>query len=115
NDQAVREGMARRLRVRDRIHFVGAVSDAQLAHLYGQCAAFVLPSGKEGFGIVFLEAMYFGAPVIAAREKGTVDVVQHEETGLLVPYVDTSALKAAITQILRDEALGVRLPENGSR
>jgi len=42
----------------------------------------VLPSGKEGFGIVFLEAMYFGAPVIAAAEKGALDVVQDGETGL---------------------------------
>jgi glycosyltransferase involved in cell wall biosynthesis len=115
DDKALLEGLVHRLGLVDRVHFVGAVSDAQLARLYAQCAAFVLPSGKEGFGIVFLEAMYFGAPVIAAREKGALDVVRDEQTGLLVPYGDTIALGAAIMRLLRDEALCVRLRENGRR
>lgn len=97
----------------DRVHFVGAVSDAALVGLYRNCRAFVLPSGKEGFGIVFLEAMYFGAPVIAAREKGAVDVVSDEETGLLVPYGDTVALKNACERILGDAALRDRLRRAG--
>jgi len=54
---------------------------------------FVLPSGKEGFGIVFLEAMFFGAAVIAASEKGALDVIQDGETGLLVRFGDTVALR----------------------
>jgi glycosyltransferase involved in cell wall biosynthesis len=112
-DQSFLEGIAHRFRLEGRVHFVGAVSDEELAQLYTQCAAFVLPSGKEGFGIVFLEAMFFGAPVIAAREKGTVDVVQQEHTGLLVPYGDTIALAAAITRILRDNSLRARLRKNG--
>ena len=115
NDQSFLEGMARRFGVIDRIHFAGAVSDAELASLYAESVAFVLPSGKEGFGIVFLEAMHFGAPIVAAREKGALDVVQHEETGLLVPYGDTVALCEAITRLLRDDALRARLRKNGRR
>ena len=85
--------VAERSGVAQRVHFLRGVSDAELITLYGRCAAFVLPSGKEGFGIVFLEAMYFGAPVIAAAEKGALDVVQDGETGLLVRFGDTVALQ----------------------
>lgn len=115
NDQAFLEGMAQRFGVSDRVHFIGRVSDAQLARLYEDCIAFVLPSGKEGFGIVFLEAMYFGAPIIAAREKGAIDVVQQGETGLLVPYGDTISLAEAIGVLLGNEALRAYLRENGRR
>jgi len=96
---------ARRFDVADRVHFLGAVTDEDLVCLYRRCCAFVLPSGQEGFGIVFLEAMYFGAPVIAAREKGAVDVVQDEETGLLVGFGDVIAIKNAIERVLRDSSL----------
>ena len=112
-DRAFLEAMVRRFALTDRVHFVGALSDSQLARLYGQCSAFVLPSGKEGFGIVFLEAMYFGAPVIAARERGAIDVVRDGETGLTVPYGDTVALADAITRVLRDDSLCARLRKNG--
>jgi len=113
DDRVFLERMAERFQVSGRVHFVGSVSDAELANLYAQCAAFILPSGKEGFGIVFLEAMYFGAPVIAAREKGAIDVVRDEETGLLVPYGDTAALAGVIMRILQDGALRTRLRMNG--
>jgi glycosyltransferase involved in cell wall biosynthesis len=96
---------ARRFNVAERVHFLGAVTDQHLVALYRRCCAFVLPSGQEGFGIVFLEAMYFGAPVIAAREKGAVDVVQDEETGLLVGFGDVVALKRAIERVLDDPEL----------
>ncbi len=101
--------VATRLRVADRVHFVGSVPDAELAELYRGCAAFVLPSGKEGFGIVFLEAMYFGAPVIAAAAKGAVDVVKHESSGLLVPYGDAVALRRAMDRLLFDTEICDRI------
>jgi glycosyltransferase involved in cell wall biosynthesis len=104
---------AQRLNVGNRVHFTGRVSDAELVSLYRSCVAFVLPSGKEGFGIVYLEAMYFGACVIAAREKGAVDVVRHKETGLLIPYGDTVALKQAIDLLTSDAALRERLRAAG--
>ncbi len=89
------------------------VSDAELVSLYERCEAFVLPSGKEGFGIVFLEAMYFGAPVIAAGEKGAIDVVRDGDTGIAVPFGDTIAIKEAIERIRSDAALRTRLRANG--
>jgi glycosyltransferase involved in cell wall biosynthesis len=109
DDQAFLERVVLRLQVSDRVRFLGGVSDVELAQLYRSCTAFVLPSGKEGFGIVFLEAMYFGAPVIAAAAKGALDVVQHEHTGLLVQYGDSVALKDAMERLLADKGLRDRI------
>jgi phosphatidyl-myo-inositol dimannoside synthase len=105
--------LAERYGVKDRVHFMSGVGDSALISLYRQCEAFVLPSGKEGFGIVFLEAMFFGAPVIAAAEKGAVDVVRDGETGLSVPYGDTMAIKGAIERVLSDLELREHLRANG--
>jgi phosphatidylinositol alpha-1,6-mannosyltransferase len=105
NDMDFLRGVAERCGVAHRVHFLGSVADKELVRLYAQCAAFVLPSSQEGFGIVFLEAMYFGAPVIAAREKGAVDVVRDGETGLLVEYGDAVALSKTIEKLLADAPL----------
>lgn len=113
DDLPLLKQVARRLDIADRVHFIGAVSDADLAYLYRSCVAFVLPSGKEGFGIVYLEAMYFGACVIAAREKGVVDVVHHNETGLLIPYGDTAALRKSLDHLVSDARLRERLRAAG--
>jgi glycosyltransferase involved in cell wall biosynthesis len=113
NDLPFLELIADRCGVSDRVHFMRGVSDAELVSLYERCEAFVLPSGEEGFGIVFLEAMYFGAPVIAAREKGALDVVRDGDTGIAVPFGDTIAIKEAIERIRSDAVLRTRLRANG--
>ena len=113
NDVPFLELIADRCGVGSRVHFMRGVSDAELLSLYERCEAFVLPSGKEGFGIVFLEAMYFGAPVIAAREKGATDVVRDGDTGIAVPFGDTVAIKEAIERIRSDNVLRARLRANG--
>lgn len=105
--------VAQRFEVADRVHFLTGVSDAQLVSLFEQCIAFVLPSGKEGFGIVFLEAMYFGAPVVAAREKGATDVVHDGDTGLSVPFGDVVGIKRAIERLAEDAALRRHLQDRG--
>jgi glycosyltransferase involved in cell wall biosynthesis len=105
NDLSFLQLVAERCGVKDRVHFMRGVSDSELIALYQKCQAFVLPSGKEGFGIVFLEAMFFCAPVIAAREKGALDVVRDGETGLSVRFGDTIAIKEAIERIASDVQL----------
>ena len=104
---AVRYGVAHR------VHFLHGISDLELVALYANCEAFVLPSGKEGFGIVFLEAMYFGAPVIAASEKGALDVIKDRDTGLLVRFGDSPAIKMAIEALTSDSHLRDGLRERG--
>jgi glycosyltransferase involved in cell wall biosynthesis len=99
--------------VESRVHFLRGISDTEMATLYQKCEAFVLPSGKEGFGIVFLEAMFFGAPVIAAHEKGAIDVVRDGETGLAVRFGDSMAIKQAIERLDTDPELRARVCDGG--
>lgn len=113
NDIAFLQEVAIHYGIAERVHFLQGVSDAELVNLYAECAAFVLPSGKEGFGIVFLEAMFFGAPVIAAAEKGALDVVKDGDTGLLVRYGDSMGIRKAIERLHADTGLREHLRERG--
>lgn len=75
-----------------------------------RCAIGLVPSiVAETFGIVALEAMYMGKPVIAARSGGLIDVVVDGETGFLVSPGDAQALRTAIQSLLDDPALRARM------
>jgi glycosyltransferase involved in cell wall biosynthesis len=64
---------------------------------------FVSPSRHEGFGLIFLEAMAMGVPVVGTRVVGSRDAVQHGETGVLVDPEDPGALAAGVLEVLADE------------
>ena len=66
DDRSRLEALARSVRVSDRVEFLGSVPDDALASLYQECAFFTLPSKKEGFGLVFLEAMARSRAVVAS-------------------------------------------------
>jgi glycosyltransferase involved in cell wall biosynthesis len=74
---------------------------------------FVLPSRCEGFGVVLLEAMRLGLPIIATRVGGIPEVVEDEVQGLLIPPSDPRSLFDAIARLLDDDALRKRLGEAG--
>lgn len=101
------EARARRLGVDRAVTFTGYLADPLPA--YRALDAFVLPSLDEGFGIVFLEAMAMGVPVIGTRVVGSVDAVEDGVTGLLVPAGDPSALAEAVLRVLSDSELARRL------
>ncbi len=113
DDRMFLEARARALGVADRVFFRGALSDQDLWRAYAEADVFALPSRKEGFGIVYLEAMWFGLPVIAAREKGALDVVRDRDNGFLVPYGDPFAIAACLRSLTADPALGTQLGEQG--
>jgi len=92
----------------------GYVPKEELAELYRGAACLVFPSRYEGFGLPVLEAMACGTPVVATRVGGLQTVVQHGESGLLVPAGDHQALAAAIEQVLMDHRLRMHLA-HGSR
>ena len=73
-------------------------------HLYAECDVFVLPSVREGMGLVLAEALLCGAPVIATRSGGVTDIVQDGETGLLFPERDANALANALERYAREPA-----------
>lgn len=75
--------------------------------------ALVLPSAAEGFGLVLIEAMAAGVPVVATNVAGIRDVVRDGETGLLVPPYAPAELAGAIDRILSDDSLRERLIAHG--
>ena len=113
NDRSRLEDMAIALGIGERVLFTGSVGHDGLLDAYRDCDLFVLPSRREGFGLVFLEAMAFRKPIIAVASRGTLDVVTSGKEGLLI---ETSAdLARAIAAIVADRALGERLGEAGYR
>jgi glycosyltransferase involved in cell wall biosynthesis len=98
---------ARRLGVEGKVVFAGYQHD--LVPFYQAMDVLALPSKHEGFGIVLIEAMAQGIPVVAARVVGIEDAVQDGENGLLVPYGDHEALASAISRVSTDPDLRHRL------
>lgn len=101
--------------------FKGWISQEALAGLYSECNVFVLPAiidskgDTEGLGVVLLEAMSYKKPVIASGLGGILDIVVHEETGLLVKEKKVSDLASALRRILKDPQLAERLGLGGYR
>jgi phosphatidylinositol alpha-1,6-mannosyltransferase len=101
-------------RIADRVVFLEGLSTELLAACYAHCDVFALPSTGEGFGIVFLEAMAFGKPVIGADSGGISDFVADNVNGLLVPPRDQRRLVEALACLLRDPPLRARLGKQGA-
>jgi len=83
-----------------RIRFTGPVSRGDLADIYRLADIYVMPSLKEGFGIVYLEAMATGIPVVAADACGTPDALRNGDLGWLVPPDNIEALASAMEQAM---------------
>jgi glycosyltransferase involved in cell wall biosynthesis len=96
--------LAQEASVMDRVHFLSALPQEQLAPAYEACDVFALPSRGEGFGLVFLEAMSHGKPVIGGAHGGTPDVINDGATGYLVEYGDLAQLGDRLKLLLTDEA-----------
>jgi glycosyltransferase involved in cell wall biosynthesis len=108
------EEKARRLGVR--ATFTGWLEGEPLLRAYAEASVVAVPSvWNEPFGLVGLEAMASGKPVVAFARGGIPDWLEHEATGLLVPPKDVPALAAALRRVLEDGALARRLGEAGRR
>jgi glycosyltransferase involved in cell wall biosynthesis len=92
--------LAAELGLRDAAIFTGALPDDRLELLYRQADVFCLPSVQEGFGIVFLEAMACGLPVVATQAAAIPEVVPDRRAGMLVPPGDVDALSHALIELL---------------
>jgi len=84
----------------DAVEFLGFVEESRLADEFNACDLFALPSGKEGFGLVFIEAMAHGKPCLGARAGGVPEVITNN-CGVLVDYGDGPGLTAACVTALR--------------
>ena len=100
--------LSRTLGVMDNVSFVGYIPDENLAEYYNSCKLFVLPSTdptREGFGIVLLEAMSCGRPVISTKITGVAEDIANRRAGIVVEPENTEALAQGIRTILLDNNL----------
>lgn len=101
--------MAAVLGVSDRISFVGAVSHDELPLYYNAADVCVVPSHYESFGLVAVEAMASGVPVIASRVGGLTGTVSDGETGYLIPWLCPEPFAERMELLLENEPLRVSL------
>lgn len=86
--------------LQENVILTGFVPDQDLCDYYNLCDVFVMPSKLEGFGIVYLEAMACGKPVIGGNQDGAVDALGKGELGALVNPDDTEGIAETVIQIL---------------
>jgi glycosyltransferase involved in cell wall biosynthesis len=109
------EKLATDLRVRERVIFAGYVDESDLPAAYAMSDAFVLPSIREGFGLVVVEAWFYKKPTIVSSYAGVSDLISEGENGLTFDPMDEDLLAKKIIRILKDEEFAHRLGVSGFR
>lgn len=98
--------------VAKQVRFLGFLEDAELHACFQRCRVFAMPSRKEGFGLVFVEAARYGKPCIGSVHDSVKEIVLHNKTGLLVEQ-EPRAIAQACIKLLSDDDLAKRLGEAG--
>jgi glycosyltransferase involved in cell wall biosynthesis len=99
----------------DRVHFLGSLSQPELVSYYQSADILVNPSYSESFGMSLVEALASETPVIAAKVGGMVNIVDENETGLLVERGDVQGLAEAMRRLLDDSALRQQMGKTGRK
>ncbi len=122
DDRARLESRVREMGVTDSVQFAGSVSPEELDACYDRCSIFAMPARTEldahtprgeGFGIVFLEAMAHGKPVMGPRNGAPAEFIRSGEHGLLVDPANSSEIAGALIELLEDPARARRMGEAG--
>jgi glycosyltransferase involved in cell wall biosynthesis len=104
------QALARELGLEGAAIFTGQRSDVQ--NVMAACDVYTMPSDEEPFGLVYLEAMALGKPVVALANGGTPEVIEHGTNGLLSAFQDVPAFAANSLRLLRDAEIRARMGEN---
>lgn len=96
-DEKIRE-----LRIEQAVIFAGMIPDDEMADHFRLADLFIMPSTKEGFGIVFIEAMFYGLPVIAGNKDGSCDALGNGEFGILADPDNINGLTEAVKTMLQN-------------
>lgn len=94
------DAIIEKLGLQNNVIFTGFVPDAEMGLHFKLANLFIMPSEKEGFGIVFIEAMFYGLPVIAGNKDGSVDALCNGELGTIVNPDNIPEISNAIKKIL---------------
>jgi phosphatidyl-myo-inositol dimannoside synthase len=122
DDRSRLESRARELGIGESVHFAGAVSPEELDVCYDRCCIFAMPARTEldarvprgeGFGIVFLEAMAHGKPVVGPRVGAPAEFIRSGEHGSLVDPTDSREVAEALIELLEDSTRARRMGEAG--
>jgi glycosyltransferase involved in cell wall biosynthesis len=109
------KGLAQELDLQDNVHFIGNLQDIRdLVDCYAAGDVFVFASRTETQGLVLLEAMALGVPVVSTAKMGTVDILKPER-GALVVEEDEAVFTGAVLQLLSDGLLRQRLGREGQQ
>lgn len=108
------EALIRENGLSERVEFPGRVSDERLLELYQTATQFVLPSSKEGFGIVYLEAWSHLLPVICSIHGAAPEVIRDGVDGFAVDPMDTQALATAMAHLFDEPNLASRMGRKGA-
>ena len=113
DDQAWFEQLAEGCGVRRHVHFFSGLSYSELAACYSACEIFALPSRGEGFGLVYLEAMARGKPVIGGAHGGAPEVIDDGRSGYLVQHGDAPQLATSIETLLANPEMAREMGARG--
>ena len=95
-----RQELALPARLGEVVIFTGIIPDELMATHFKLSDIFVMPSRKEGFGIAFIEAMFYGLPVIGGNKDGSTDALCNGELGILVDPNDIKGLVKAVKEVM---------------
>mgnify|MGYP006295895249 CR=1 FL=1 len=112
-ERGIFDELAKELELENEIIYAGIVPPSEVVNYYRLFDLFVLPSTMDGFGLVLVEAMGLGVPVIGTRWEGIIDVLDGERNGLWFEDGDIRELAEKIRLVLSDEEICNRLVENG--
>lgn len=98
--------------LRERVKFHGFINDQKLKTLYADCDVFIAPSRYESFGLIFLEAMAYGKPVIGTKTGGIPEIINEGQNGLLIDVNSPEQIVHAVLKLFSDnylrEKIGIR-------
>ena len=112
NDRLTIEGAIRSHKVQDQVLLLGRIPHPEVIREMAWCDIFALVSWNESFGIVYVEAMAAGKPIIACTDSGIADVVEDGTQGCLVEPKNVAAAAAALDRLLRSEQDRQRMGDN---
>jgi phosphatidylinositol alpha-1,6-mannosyltransferase len=115
DNRKILEALAAQEGVSQAVCFHGFVSDEEVARRYGEASIFIMPSRREGFGFVFIEAMTYGTPAIGGNVDATPEVIVNGETGYTVDPTSVDEIISAVSSLLDDGALRERMGQAAAR